>query len=135
MSSINKDLREIAKYLVIPVLVLVLHFIVLAFTDVYTKFPWLDIPLHFLGGFLAAYFFIFSMIYFRKQNYLKYNKLFLALYAISFVSLIAVLWEFFEFSIEYLTGLDFQGTLQDTMGDLFMGLVGGVVAIVVFWRN
>lgn len=130
-----KDLRAISVYLIVPALVLILHAFLLFFSDVYVAFPWLDIPMHLLGGFSAGYFFIFSLSYFRREKNMKFNKFFAVLFVISLVLFIAVMWEFLEFSLEIVTGFNFQGTLQDTMGDLFMGIIGGIVSTIVFSVN
>ena len=37
-----------------------------------------------------------------------------------------------EFSLTYVTGFGFQGTLNDTMLDFFLGLFGGLTAVILF---
>ena len=43
----------------------------------------------------------------------------------------AVLWEFAEFIFDNVFYLSIQRSLEDTLGDLFFGLLGGVVGF--FW--
>lgn len=50
---------------------------------------------------------------------------FFFVFVLSFVALIAVLWEFFEWGIDVVFRSATQGGLEDTLGDLFFGLLGG----------
>ena len=108
------------------ILVLVIHYVFLFF-GFYSRFSWLDIPVHFLGGFSfgIAYFFVLLELE-KNSKYLKLNKVSRFVFVVALVSLPAVFWEFYEFLLEYYTGLNFQGTINDTMLDLLMGILGGV---------
>lgn len=131
MEKAIKGMNSLGKYIIALFIVL---FVVHASAMVnfwYWAFPWLDIPMHFLGGFWAAMIFVFLDSKF-KLGILK-KKFFLNLLLIvSFVALIGVLWEFFEFSYDYFSNsmeiseIAQQG-LTDTIGDLFFDLFGGIV--------
>jgi len=56
---------------------------------------------------------------------------------LSFVALVGVLWEFYEFILDFFNGNTgiFQGTSADTMKDLFFGLLGGTTAFAVFYKS
>ena len=109
-------------------LILGLDFLALAF-HWYPQIPWLDSPLHFLGGiWVAAFFFWF----FNEGKIKIPNFLWKAVLAISFVALIGVLWEFAEFT--FLNSLvakifgaqELAPSLSDTITDLALDLLGGV---------
>jgi hypothetical protein len=52
-----------------------------------------------------------------------------AAFLFSLVATAAVLWEFGEFAIDYLFRTSAQSGLQDTISDMFLGLVGGTAFI------
>jgi len=103
----------------------------------YNRQPNLDIPMHFAGGFVTALLAIAIQHEFKKVHRIKHvtwwHEL---LFVIGFVALVAVGWEFFEFLVDSFwqrqLGFVSQISIQDTMGDLAMGLIGGGVAHVLF---
>ena len=129
MNKILNDLKTIVWFFIFPVLVLVLHLFLLFF-DVYRILPWFDMPIHFIGGVSVSMTYFFILKYLQKENYLKISSLIRIIFVFALVSLTAVSWEFFEFSAEYLTGFNLQGSLNDTMVDLFLGLFGGLLAVI-----
>jgi len=121
------SLKAIIVFLVI---ILILHGVALI-NNLYWLLPWFDIPMHLLGGFWVAMFFGYlNRKFFKLPNFWS-----AALLTISFVALFGVLWEFFEFFLNHLSFLqkfgDFQGDLADTMGDLFFGLLGGAMLVLL----
>lgn len=118
-----------------PIVVFILN-IFFAYFWVYDLYSWIDIPMHFLGGFVIAHSFFLIFSYFEKKGFLDVkNKLVFVLLIVSIVSLFAIFWEFWEFLFELASGFDAQLGLEDTMFDLFMGIAGGFVGAVVFNRN
>ena len=103
--------------------------IFLLFFDVYSALPWFDMPIHFIGGVSVSMTYFFILKYLQKENYLKINGLIRIIFVFALVSLTAVFWEFFEFSVTYITGLGLQGNLDDTMLDLFLGMLGGLLTV------
>ncbi len=96
-------------------------------TGFYWKNPWVDIPLHFLGGVVAA---LFGAIYFKNQLE-NLNKFAALVFILGFAALIGVLWEFFEWGVDaFLKAKINQATVSDTLGDLAIDLMGG---LAVFW--
>ena len=103
---------------------------------VYLIFPWMDIPLHFIGGFLIAHSFILIYIFLRgKKLIFVKNKFIFLFFILSIVSLIAILWEFWEYIVINFFNLDVLMTLEDTLFDLFMGLVGGIFSFFTFGKR
>ncbi len=113
------------------------------FYHLYWLFPWLDVPMHFLGGLLLViiYFWINARIEILNPKFNKLPKWLVNLvFALSFVILIGVLWEFYEFLHDFylLTGGKisvFQNSFADTIKDLFFDLVGGTTAFAIFYRK
>lgn len=104
----------------------------------YWQYFWLDMPMHFLGGFWVAMFFLwFSNKYF--PNIFSEN-LFLLVSALSFVALIGVFWEFYEFFYDiFISSRGYSGSLgsmqlsaADTIKDLFFDLLGGSALLAVY---
>ena len=121
----NKFLR-ILSFFAFPAILFFFSLCIGEVFDVYLIFPWVDIPMHFLGGFLIAYMATLFIKFFREENLLRINnRLVFVLIVVSLVGTIAVLWEFWEFFMDYFFYLNWQPSLEDTLLDLFMGLFGG----------
>ena len=101
----------------------------------YWTYNWIDIPMHFLGGFWLGLVFL----YFINPNLEIKNHKFLVMMilVISFAVFVGVLWEFFEFLSDVLFSsrgyfeISQQGT-ADTMGDLFFDIIGGLVTFGIY---
>lgn len=124
-------ITKILGFFAFPVFVILWNAI-FTMTGLYDKFLWLDIPMHLIGGVAIANSFLLILDYLHKERYLRINKFFLFIFAVSLVSLFAVLWEFYEFSVDLFFHLNYQLGLEDTLFDLFLGLVGGVVRSGIF---
>jgi len=110
----------------------------------YWLFPWFDIPMHFLGGFLLAiiffYFWRFAHISIGTGVSSVPNVFGALVLTLGFVALIGVFWEFYEFLRDFylLTGGKisvFQNSFADTVKDLFFDLVGGTTAFAIFYKR
>ena len=121
------DWIRILRYFSIPFSVFVFNYI-LFFLGTYDVLEWIDIPMHFFGGVSVAIALFLTLNYFEEMGFLYLNKISKIVFLVSMVALIAVLWELYEFSLEYLTGFNFQGNLNDTMSDLLLGLLGGLLS-------
>ncbi|OGM91227.1 hypothetical protein A2755_02385 [Candidatus Wolfebacteria bacterium RIFCSPHIGHO2_01_FULL_48_22] len=100
--------------------------------------PWIDIPMHLLGGAWAGALFLFlGRGYILPDLYAHtIERLKLAGLTGIFGSFMGVLWEFLEFVLGQLEGFEgfAQVSVRDTLGDLCMDIVGAVLyaAIVLF---
>ncbi|PIO07141.1 hypothetical protein COU59_03730 [Candidatus Pacearchaeota archaeon CG10_big_fil_rev_8_21_14_0_10_34_12] len=108
-----------------PLALMFLFNFIFLFVGIYAIFENLGILMHLLGGSLVGYSIFLTLTYFEKLNIVSLDRFSKLTFIVSFVALIAVFWEFFEFSLTYLTGFSFQGTLADTMSDLLLGILGG----------
>lgn len=117
-------------------IILAFHAIFLMIGNFY-KIWWADIALHFSGGIfvgLLALWFIFNKASLPMQKEkLPFYIVFISV--ISFAALVGVLWEFYEFILDQITGyksstIVMQENLKDTMGDLFFDLLGASLSLV-----
>lgn len=86
----------------------------------YWTYPWLDIPMHALGGVVVALCFLTFCNIYTQGTYQKG-----LLITLGVVLGVGILWEIFEF-VNQLGGpeLDY---VQDTLLDLVMDIVGGCI--------
>ncbi|MFA7662971.1 MAG: hypothetical protein WCX88_03595 [Patescibacteria group bacterium] len=105
----------------------------IAVFNIYTIFPAFDIPMHFLGGLSIGVSAIILLNIFKSK--ITTPKWFLFLWIISLTVMIAVLWEFAEFTADYFFQTQMQLSLADTMGDLLMGMLGGMTAGIWFIKK
>ena len=113
--------------------------------DAYSAFWWWDDLLHAISGVLLGLAGFLLVYYFNSRFSMNLSPVFVALFVVAFSVLIGVLWEMFEFTMDYfkgsnmqrwtapedviLLGKEYQGLgLRDTMSDLIVDLVGGVLA-------
>lgn len=142
---------NVPKAFVIIATVLGVHGIAIA-SGWYLSNLWLDIPMHFAGGFgmgylaLAIWQTTVSKISFRKSLNKPWRILIYLGIILGFVALVGIAWEWYEFifdsyasqvSLEYRPA---QMSLTDTMADLFLDLLGGVLAFTLYaargtWRK
>jgi hypothetical protein len=128
----RKKLLKILFYLMF--LIFIANFLTLKFYW-YSSIWWLDMPMHFLGGFWEGLFFIwfFSIVDFPFLKLSLDMMDFKLVYkTVLFVLLIGILWEFFEFFVNNYIGHDLFNTL-DTISDIFFDLVGGTFAVFYFF--
>ena len=119
-------IKTTLKILAAPIIVLLVHFIIVPF-NTYAIYPWIDVPMHFIGGLSIGIATLTAINIFQKKEFIpKFHNFFLFIIIISVVSLTAVSWEFFEFMLDFISPIKFQDSLKDTMFDLFLGLVGGM---------
>jgi uncharacterized membrane protein YagU involved in acid resistance len=97
------------------------------------KFWWVDMLLHFLGGVMVAS--IFFILAEKKFPLIELPVGYLAgvLAVVSFVVLIGVFWEFYEYLLDYFLYVH-QMELPDTLSDLFFDFLGGTLASTVYLR-
>ncbi|MEK6819833.1 MAG: hypothetical protein AABY03_01380 [Nanoarchaeota archaeon] len=100
--------------------------------DIYDKFPGFATPMHFAGGFILTFTFFPLLNYLNKEKYFFSDKFTRFVFTISLVGLTGIFWEFYEFSLVNYFGLDWILTYNDTIWDLFVDLIGGIVASVWF---
>jgi len=85
--------------------------------------------MHLLGGISIGITYSLLIKRSEEENYLRIEHKFIQyMIIISLVALTAVIWEFYEFIMDQLIETLSQPSLKDTMGDLFLGLLGGTLS-------
>ena len=121
--------KKLVRFFASPFLLFCLH-LALVFLGFYKRHPWIDIPMHVLGGVFIAYSFSLTVTYFQKRKILsELNVLSRSVFLFALTSLATVIWEFGEFALDSLFATLAQASLADTMLDMLLGLVGGAVLI------
>ena len=114
------------------------------FGNFYYRIPYWDNILHFMSAVMIAAL-AFSLINAFFENKIEgIHPVFVMIFTICFAMTIEVVWEFYEFGVDYFLGMTMQkfvtedGTLligqaalADTMVDLIVGFAGSVLASLV----
>ena len=126
---IIKSLREAAWA---PLSVLGFYALGLTFR-LFKLFPPLDIPVHFTGGLVITYFYRVAI---RHSQKIVGDIPFpiQVLFAITSTGTTTILWEFYENILDYFAGTHMVRGVQDTIVDLFVGLMGALV-LSLFYRR
>lgn len=115
-----------------PLGVVAIYLIGLAF-HLYDRFPPLDIPTHFLGGVAITYFYLSAVR--NSQKFLGDIPLPIqVLLAVTCTGTTTVLWEFYENIVDHFLGTNMVLGLEDTLKDMFLGLLGAL-ALSIFYRR
>ena len=122
-----------------PSLVFLVHVVAYLGFDAYKAYPPLDLPMHFLGGVVIAFFFHRASINASRLGLLgPYHAVTHALLVISLTCSAAVLWEFAEWTYDRAFGTHHQLGLDDTLLDMLLGILGGAAflgTLVLFRRS
>lgn len=114
-----------------PIGVFCLHVLMSRVFNAYKALPGIDIPMHFLGGIVIAFFIH------RASINASQLKLLGAFHPVTHVLLVffatctaTVFWEFAEFIYDRYFGGHSQAGLVDTMRDMLLGIFGGVALLL-----
>lgn len=128
-------IKKLVTIFALPVLLFCLQ-VALVLLGFYEWYPWLDIPMHVLGGILIANSFSMAITYFREKGFISdLNVLTRSVFLFTLTATAAVIWEFGEFTLDFFFRTRAQIGLEDTMLDMFLGLVGGTALILFLARN
>lgn len=123
--------------------------IIALYFDIYRDFTWLDVPMHFFGGYTVAMLGVVLYGWIRERVEVRPKKhaqgafaviLLEGMFVLGFVMIISVAWEIWEFFMDQFATafVDRFGVTQpgiaDTMNDLFNDGVGAVTAWLI-WRK
>ena len=115
-----------------PVLVYLFHVVADRAFQAYDRFPSLDIPMHFFGGVVIALFFHRACWNASQLGLLApYHPATHRLLVFALVGTTTGVWEFTENIADHLFKTHGQVDLDDTMLDMFLGMVGGVLFLIL----
>ena len=119
-----------------PLLVFSIHVVASRGLNAYVRFPGTDIPMHFAGG-VAIAFFISGCFRALPRDTDRRSRVVVleGVLVASLASTAAVVWEFAEFSSDRLVGTNIQVSLNNTMQDLALGMLGALVMVIVRARQ
>jgi hypothetical protein len=109
-----------------PIIVLIAHGIA---GKLFGHEPYVDPIMHFSGG-LAIAFFCWRSCFLSPELFGKPSRLGIDLLAFGLTCAAALFWEFGEFIGDRVRGTNVQRGLQNTMRDLFLGTLGGLVFLI-----
>ncbi len=133
MNFLKKYKKECALIVLLPIFIVLLDHVwsVLGF---YRRIENFDSIMHFSGGIVIAFCFILLLRIAQQEKKIgKINLGILFIVILGLVALSAVSWEFYEYLLDIFSPAASlrQPSVADTMGDLFMGLVGGSVGFLI----
>lgn len=109
-----------------PAIVLVMNFVLY---DLYFVWDWFDVFMHFLGGLSIG----IGWLVIQRRFGQGISRWYQFVTLLGIVALMGVLWECMEFAMDYYHvygSIPNQSSLADTMQDLVMDLLGGLVVAV-----
>ena len=123
----------IARLLGFPAAVYALNLIFL-FTNSYWLWPWLDIPMHIVGGASIG---VSAQVLLRESEKRRWlhirSRVVRAFFVVAIVAFVAVVWEVYELLSDTFLGTGSQLGVPDTVADQIFGLSGGAFSLVWFF--
>lgn len=113
-----------------PLLVLGLFLAAVGLFDAYSRFPPLDKPTHLLGGVAVTYFFSCAWGHARSVAG-REPALGRTSFAFGGTAVAAIVWEIFEFLSDHFLATHLQHGLEDTLSDVFFGLIGAAIYLLI----
>ena len=118
------------------IVLMIFHVVAASGFDAYDRFPALDIPMHFLGGVVIAYFFHRASMVASSHGIIgPFHPTTHAVLIFSLTCTTTVFWEFAEFLTDRFFGTHAQLGLNDTLGDMLLGICGGITLLAVVSRS
>ncbi len=115
--------------------------------NVYDKLWWWDDMLHGLSGVIIGLIGLLAIYFFNARHSMALRPMFVAVFVFCFAVTIGVVWEVFEFAMDFffktamqqwnmgpqaiVMGKEYQGPgLRDTMSDLILASIGSLIAAI-----
>jgi len=120
-----------------PLGVFGLHVVASRVLHLYVVYPPADIAMHGLGGIAIAYFFWRAARRASEAGAIgTLNRAGLGVLVFGLTCAAAVFWEFAEYLSDRYMGTKAQLGLEDTLGDMLVGIVGGAAFLLQrFWAG
>src|SRR3989338_2381038 len=132
MKIFGKYKKEWFIILLLPIALLFIDFIAVRI-GWYGTIEIFDEIMHFIGGIAIAISYVLLLKIAQKEKKIgEMNIWMYYLFIISLVALTAVTWEFYEYVLDVVLPTHLrQPSIKDTMGDLFLGLLGGSLGFLI----
>lgn len=98
----------------------------------YWKFWWFDMIMHTLGGIWVGSFALWFYFFRKPTDDPSPSKAFIFSISLAAISIIGVVWELFEFSVDKFITLSRHDPV-DTASDLFFDVLGSIFAVFIFF--
>jgi hypothetical protein len=119
-----------------PILVFGIHVVLAKVFDIYRIFPDIDIAMHFFGGVAITHFLLRAATVALDLNLLgSPSRACIALLTFLAASTTTILWEFFEWTLDRLLQKQWQLSLDDTLLDMLLGMLGSIAYLVCERRD
>jgi len=132
-------IKDLPKILLPPAIVVALHACISLGFSGYDRVPVMDIPMHFLGGVVIAWSGALLLGTLEKNGAVSnIHSVVVFGFLLCFVTTAATVWEFTEFVSDRLFDTGAQKGLEDTLGDMLVGMLGGIGPALVAaarWSN
>lgn len=118
-----------------PLLLFTIHMLAYFIFDIYNYFVSFDIPMHFLGGVCITYFFIQSVKCAKEYNLIgtpSPQVIILLIFLLTCTT--TIFWEFAEWTMDNFLHTSTQVSLDDTLLDMLLGILGGVSMLLIYIR-
>lgn len=116
--------------------------------NAYDHLWWWDDMLHGLSGIILGLIGLLAIYFFNARHSMALRPMFVAVFVFCFATTIGVMWEIFEFAIDFFSktamqqwnmppqaivmGRDYQSMgLRDTMSDLILATIGSLIAAII----
>lgn len=130
-----KQTSKVASFFIFPTLVFLIHLTAAKILNLYTLFPNMDIPFHYIGGLSIAYTSAQILSHLEKKIITtRLNRMIFLVLILSLTATAAVFWEFAEFIGDRLFHTNIQVSLANTMQDQFLGVLGGMTVVFIYWK-
>lgn len=98
--------------------------------DFYGNIYLFDKAVHFVSGLLVAW--LFTLAFINHYKHKKFNLWFFALFLTCVNTTVACFWEVGEFFFGIISGKQVQHGLNDTMLDMIVAIIGGIIAMIIY---
>lgn len=132
-----KRASKFLSFFLFPILVFLVHLTALRILHLYSSYPNMDMPFHYIGGLSIAYTASQILLHLESEEITApLNRMIFLVLLLSLTATIAMFWEFAEFMSDQMLGTHLQPSIANTMQDQFLGILGGGTwALISFKRE
>ena len=99
----------------------------------YSRYSWYDQLGHFIGGFIVSLVVLSVILSLNKAGKIKLGARGISFFTLTTASFAGILYELEEYFEDVLTGSNRLGSGTDTANDLFLGVMGALVVVLIFF--